>query len=91
MWVYFPDGNVGINGGGNTAVSCDSAGECTGGNIYGAVWAKEWNGSSSNVAKLVVPADMGTQLFNTFGPQYALGIRDYVALGVSHWSSWTKQ
>ncbi|MBM5791361.1 MAG: hypothetical protein FJ053_06260 [Cyanobacteria bacterium M_surface_10_m1_298] len=91
MWVYFPDGNVGINGGRNTAVSCDSAGECTGGNIYGAVWAKEWNGSSSNVAKLVVPADMGTQLFNTFGPQYALGIRDYVALGVSHWSSWTKQ
>lgn len=91
MWVYFPDGNVGINGGGNLAVSCDDSGECTGGNIYGAVWAKEWNGSSSNVAKLVVPADMGTQLFNTFGPQYALGIRDYVALGVSHWSSWTKQ
>ena len=91
LWAYFPDGNVGINGGGNSAVTCDSEGECTGGNIYGAVWAKEWSGSNSNVAKLVVPGDMGTQLFNKFGPQYALGIRDYVALGVSHWSSWTKQ
>ena len=91
LWAYFPDGNVGINGGGNSAVACDSEGECTGGNIYGAVWAKEWSGSNSNVAKLVVPGDMGTQLFNKFGPQYALGIRDYVALGVSHWSSWTKQ
>ncbi|QCH15845.1 hypothetical protein CB0101_13870 [Synechococcus sp. CB0101] len=62
--------------------------QCAGGDINGAVWAKVWNGSSSNVAQLVVPADIGTQLFNTYGPQYALGIRDYVALGVSRWSSW---
>ena len=91
LWAYFPDGNMGINGGSKEAAECDAEGECTGGDINGAVWAKEWNGSSSNVAQLVVPADIGTQLFNKFGPQYALGIRDYVALGVSHWSSWTKQ
>jgi len=88
LWAYFPDGNMGINGGSKEEAECDSSGECTGGDINGAVWAKVWNGSSSNVAQLVVPADIGTQLFNTYGPQYALGIRDYVALGVSRWSSW---
>jgi hypothetical protein len=88
LWAYFPDGNMGINGGSKETAECDSSGECTGGDINGAVWAKVWNGSSSNVAQLVVPADIGTQLFNTYGPQYALGIRDYVALGVSRWSSW---
>ena len=91
LWAYFPDGDMGINGGAKETADCDADGECTGGDINGAVWAKEWNGSSSNVAQLVVPADIGTQLFNKFGPQFALGIRDYVALGVSHWSSWTKQ
>ncbi|UPM51176.1 hypothetical protein MY494_05300 [Synechococcus sp. A10-1-5-1] len=91
LWAYFPDGNMGINGGSKETADCDAEGECTGGDINGAIWAKEWNGSSSNVAQLVVPADIGTQLFNKFGPQFALGIRDYVALGVSHWSSWTKQ
>ena len=88
LWAYFPDGNMGINGGSKETAECDSSGECTGGDINGAVWAKVWNGSSSNVTQLVVPADIGTQLFNTYGPQYALGIRDYVALGVSRWSSW---
>ncbi|MBW0174262.1 MAG: hypothetical protein KXJ48_07555 [Vulcanococcus sp.] len=91
LWAFFPDGNMGINGGSKETAECDGTGECTGGDINGAVWAKVWNGSSSNVAQLVVPADIGTQLFNSFGPQYALGIRDYVALGISHWSSWTKQ
>jgi hypothetical protein len=91
LWAYFPDGNAGINGGSQESADCSTEGECTGGDIYGAIWAKTWNGSSSNVAQLVVPADIGTQLFNKFGPEYALGIRDYIALGVSHWSNWRKQ
>jgi len=101
LWAYFPDGNVGINGGSKESAVCDASGECTGGDINGAIWSKTWGGakcegclntggSSSTVAQLVVPADMGTQLFNSFGPQYALGIRDYVALGVSRWSSFIK-
>ena len=100
LWAYFPDGGVGIKGGNNNDPTyCDPVtGDCFGGEIVGAVWAKSWGGtkdlhgagSSSGVAQLVVPSDMGTQLFNRFGPAYALGIRDYVALGVSHWSSWTK-
>ena len=101
LWAYFPDGNVGINGGSKEAAICDASGECTGGDLYGAIWSKTWGGakcegclntggSSSTVAQLVVPGDMGTRLFNSFGPQYALGIRDYVALGVSRWSSFMR-
>jgi hypothetical protein len=104
LWAFFPDGNVGINGGAKASAICDANGECTGGDIYGAIWAKSWGGavcdecdelktsggSSSTVAQLVVPGDMGTQLFNSFGPQYALGIRDYVAVGVSRWSSFVR-
>ena len=101
LWAFFPDGNVGINGGSKESATCDASGECTGGDIYGAIWAKTWGGakcegclntggSSSTVAQLVVPGDMGTQLFNSFGPQYALGIRDYVAVGVSRWSSFVR-
>ncbi len=101
LWAFFTDGNVGINGGSKESATCDANGECTGGDIYGAIWAKTWGGakcegclntggSSSTVAQLVVPGDMGTQLFNSFGPQYALGIRDYVAVGVSRWSSFVR-
>lgn len=100
LWAYFPDGAVGIKGGNNNdPLYCDpTTGDCFGGEIVGAVWAKSWGGtkdlrgagSSSGVAQLVVPSDMGTQLFNRFGPAYALGIRDYIALGISRWSSWTK-
>ena len=100
LWAYFPDGTVGIKGGNNNDPEyCDAiTGECFGGEILGAVWAKSWGGtkdlkgagSSSGVAELVVPSDMGTQLFNRYGPSYALGIRDYVALGVTHWSSFTQ-
>lgn len=100
LWAYFPDGTVGIKGGNNNdPLYCDSiTGSCFGGEIVGAVWAKSWggtkdlngSGSSSATAQLVVPSDMGTQLFNRFGPSYALGIRDYVALGVSQWSSFIR-
>ena len=33
---------------------------------------------------------MGTQLFNDPGPEYALGLRDYVALGITNWSTFIK-
>ena len=63
MFVYFPCATVGINGGSGATADCDETGECGGGDISGAVWAKTWNGSSSNNAQLVVPKDMGSQLF----------------------------
>jgi hypothetical protein len=37
-----------------------------------------------------VPANMGTELFNNYGAEYALGIRDYVAVGVTGWRSFWK-
>lgn len=100
LWAFFPDGSVGINGGAKNEAVCDDSGECTGGDIYGAVWAKSWGGakcdgctsvagSSSNNAQLVVPSDMGEQMQYYFGRNYAIGIRDYVAAGVTHWSSHT--
>jgi hypothetical protein len=93
LWAFFPDGDVGINGGSSDPALCDADGECTGGDIEGAMWAKTWGGvigSASNQAQLVVPPDIGTQFFNNFGGEYALGIRDYVAIGVSQWRSFWK-
>lgn len=43
LFVYAPDAKVGINGGSREP------------DIVGAVWAKEWNGSSSNNAEIRVP------------------------------------
>lgn len=96
LWVYFPDGHLGIAGGAQDNADCEvledgSLGECTGGDIYGAVWAKSWgetNGASSGTGvQIVVPADMGQQLYNNWGPDFAIGLRDYVALSVSKYSS----
>ena len=96
LWMYFPDGNLGIAGGAQDNSDCEelddgSMGECTGGDIYGAVWSKTWgqtNGASSGTGvQIVVPDDMGQQLYNNYGTAYAIGLRDYVALGTSKWSS----
>jgi len=43
LFVYAPDAKVGINGGSSSP------------DIFGAVWAKEWNGSNSNKAEISVP------------------------------------
>ena len=86
VWTYFPDGNAGIKGGAADDVNCDS-GICTGGDISGAVWAKNWGESNGTGASINVPDDMGQCLFNEYGAAYGIGLRDYVALGVSKWSS----
>ena len=39
-WLYFPDGTVTINGGANDPTCTD--GDCSGGDIHGAVWAAEF-------------------------------------------------
>ena len=98
LWINFPDGNLGIAGGAQDNANCEilddgSLGECTGGDIYGAVWAKSWgetNGASSGTGvQIVVPPKMGNQIYNNFGEEYAIGLKDYVALGVTKWSSFT--
>lgn len=88
LFAFFPDGTVGINGGAQGTAICDEeTGECGGGDVYGSVWAKEWNGSNSNNAQLVVPANMGDQLYTYLGKDFAIGIRDYVALGNNSWAN----
>lgn len=54
IFIYAPDATVGINGGSNDP------------DILGAVWAKTWNGSSSNNADIKVPDDMPMQLGGSF-------------------------
>ncbi len=85
MWLYFPDGKVGIKGGGNVKISCKD-GDCSGGNIHGAVWAKEWDGSKSNVATITVPKNLG-EGFRTYYKGYSLGTKDYVAVGTTEWNN----
>jgi hypothetical protein len=85
LFAFFPDAKVGINGGAQGDVSCDADGECGGGDIYGAVWAKNWDGSNSNNAQLVVPRNMADILLTNYGTQFAISVRDYVGLGVNSW------
>ncbi len=85
LFAYFPCGKMGINGGAQATATCTPDGECGGGDIYGALWTKIWNGSASNQAQLVVPKDMGSQLLENFGTSFAISIRDYVALGINSW------
>jgi len=90
MFVYFPCASVGINGGSGAEAECNTDGECGGGDIQGAVWAKTWDGSNSNNAQLVVPKSMGSKIFIGLGTQYGISVQDYVALGVNSWASFEK-
>jgi hypothetical protein len=85
LFGFFPDARVGINGGAQGTAVCDSDGECGGGDIYGAIWAKNWNLSNSNNAQLVVPRDMADILLTNYGSKFAISVRDYVGLGVNSW------
>ena len=81
VFLYFPDGKVGIRGGGGSTASCSSTGECSGGNIHGAVWAKEWGRSGSNVAEVTVPGDWCEQVEQYYGSSSRVGNRSFVARG----------
>ena len=88
LFVFVPEGTVGINGGAQGTAICDEeTGECGGGDIHGAVWAKEWNGSNSNNAQLVVPANMGDQLFRHHGKDFAIGVSDFAGIGTNSYIS----
>ena len=65
---------VGINGGSGSP------------DVYGAVWARDYNRSNSNNAEIVVPDDMGSLIWQNFGSGFDLGIREYAALGTTDWS-----
>jgi len=92
LFAFFPDAIVGINGGAQASATCDESGECGGGDVRGAIWAKSWNGSgqtsigsNSRQAELTVPADMADLLLKYYGTQFAISVRDYVGLGVNSW------
>ncbi len=75
-FIYFPDGSVGINGGSSNP------------DLRGAVWAKQWDGSNSNNAEILVPPGMGGALEETIGGTFTSPYaREYIAVGVSSWRS----
>ena len=86
LFAHFPCGLVGIDGGSSDNCNADDD-TCGGGDIRGAVWAKEWNGSAGNGAQLVVPPDFPLDLSQSKGDSYALSINEYIALGVNNWAS----
>jgi len=90
MFVYFPCASVGINGGSGAEADCYNDGDCGGGDVEGAIWAKNWDGSNSKNAQLVVPKDMGSKLFLGLGTRFGLSVQDYIALGVNSWASFEK-
>ena len=91
MFIFFPCGDVGINGGSKN--NCDVAADdnCAGGDIRGAVWAKSWTGSSGNQAQLVVPPDLPSELVRRNGTSFATSIQDYISLGVNSWFSFQRE
>lgn len=92
MFIYFPEGTVGINGGSSTNTSSYQT-------LTGAVWAKVLGLSQSNVASWKVPDNMGGLLYETFGRSFNVvgagraGSRvpgsgegkEYGAVGSSNW------
>ena len=76
-WLYFPDGTVTINGGANDPTCTD--GDCSGGDIHGAVWAAEFNGSNGQKVEITVPLDLGEDVYY---PDTKLGNQSFVGAGV---------
>lgn len=101
VFVHFPCGKVGINGGAQNEAECNTTnpeitetdpdagliayGDCGGGDIRGVVWAEEWDGSNSNNAQLVVPPDAADDGLDNQGFEYSISVKDFVAVGTNSW------
>ena len=73
MFIRFPDGHVGVKGGGGPCDTSTYRADSCEGDIYGAVWAKTWGqiaGSPSNVAQIVVPEDFNEDFGGNEGNAY---------------------
>lgn len=101
VFIHFPCGKVGISGGAQSEAECNTTdesitpenalegqvpyGDCGGGDIRGVVWAQEWDGSGSNNAQLVVPRNAADDGLSAQGFEYAISVKDYVAIGTNSW------
>ncbi len=72
-FIFFPNGLVKINGGTSKP------------DIRGAIWALEYNGSSSTNVDIDIPEDMGSILYTRYGTGFGIGVREFAALGVNKW------
>lgn len=80
VFIYVPNGTVGINGGSSSP------------DFRGAVWAKNWDGSSSNNAEIQVPDDMPSLLGSTLGFTYqSSGLSVIRSTGIVSWQRQQRQ
>lgn len=78
-FIQAPNARVGINGGSSNP------------DFVGTIWAKEFDGSSSNNVELVIPDDMGRRLTTEFGDTFNVSLKDFSAAGTSFWSAHSSQ
>lgn len=60
--------------------------------LEGAIWAQQYDATASatysgNYVDITVPSDLPSLVFQRLGTGFGVGLRDYVAQGVSHWQS----
>ena len=85
VFIRFPDGHVGVKGGGGPCDTSTYRADSCQGDIYGAVWAKTWGqiaGNPSNVAQIVVPEDFNNDFDGNEGNAYpktarGIGVRSH--------------
>jgi hypothetical protein len=73
-FIYAPNATIGVNGGSSTP------------DFRGAVWARVWNGSSSNNVEIEVPDNMPVLLENIFGANYPRARSSTAPSAPQNWS-----
>ena len=62
---------------------------CTGGDIWGAVWAGKYTANAQG-AEITVPQDMNDQVVSAFGEDFSIGASDFVGVGALDWRSYQR-
>ena len=89
LFAYFPCATGGINGGAQGDADCTDPnyqGECGGGDVVGAIWLKEWDGSNSTQAELVVPEDFLKNIGSELGQSFQVSVKAGNGFGVVDWT-----
>lgn len=91
LFAYFPCATGGINGGAQGDAECNDENyqgtlECGGGDVVGAIWLKEWDGSNSTQAELVVPEDFLKNIGNELGENFQVSVKAGHGYGTIDWT-----
>ena len=62
--------------------------QCKKGDLEGAAWIGNWiSDVGNNSAEITIPANLSELLIERFGPDFTAGRSDFVAVGVTNWST----